>query len=118
MKEKQIEGPILHELKYIPTVLGIEKTMRAGTQGRGHDDYAVCVELFKAASGPLAALCWPAWVKFACRLEHPLASKGGVMCDIFKGFGSKTECKNSRGVMIADIPSKQMNSWLRQFLLP
>ena len=89
--KKQQASPTHLQLQCIPSLCTVEKTLKAGKSGKGHDEYAMCAEIFKSSPELFARLLWPLWMKLARRFEHPLASKGGMLCSIFKGSGSIAE---------------------------
>ena len=49
---------------------------------------------------------------------EPLEFKGGRLCAIYKGKGSKMELSKYRGILLADVFAKIFHSWTRSQLLP
>ncbi len=64
--------------------------------------------LFAAAPAAMAEFFHPLVVKMAMRIQKPIQLKGGVMVDLYKGKGSASNCKNSRGILISDALGKHL----------
>ena len=47
--KKQQAEPFHLEPRCIPSLVTVEKTLKAGKSGRGHDEYALCVEIFESS---------------------------------------------------------------------
>ena len=50
-----------------------------GRRGCGHGEDSLPPEFCHAGAKEFARMLWPLWAKALCRLEHPLAWKGGMM---------------------------------------
>ena len=57
-------------------------------------------------------------MKVVAQGAEPLEFKGGRLCTIYKGKGSKLEPSKYRGILLADVFAKIFHSWTRTQLLP
>ena len=86
-------------------------------RGRGHGEDSLPNELYLCDPDFWSTVVHPLLLKSFCRVQEPLPWKGGMLIDIFKGSGDRTDPKNSRGVFIEDSLAKIYHSWLRRRLM-
>ena len=65
----------------------------------------------------MARIFHPIVVKASLRFEEPVAWKGGVCVELFKGKGPLLQCKSYRDVLVSDMAGKAYHKTLRKRLL-
>jgi len=54
------------------------------------------------------------WLKAICRIEEPLAWKGGTLAELLKGgLACPSKCVSYRGILVSDHGGKKYHSWIR-----
>jgi hypothetical protein len=75
-------------------------------------------ELFALQPLLFAKLLHPLYLKSILRIEEPLQWKGGLISNLYKGKGDRSECSSSRDILISDSAGKKLHSFYRKRLLP
>ena len=86
-------------------------------RNRGAGEDALPGELFRVCPMWWAQVLHPVISKAMTRLQEPLSWKGGMLADIWKGSGDRSDPANSRAVLIEDTAAKVYHAWLRRRLL-
>ena len=102
----------------VPTLHNNVARLVKGKLGTAHGEDCVPVEVHKLVASDMSKLLHPLWLRAVLRLEEPLAWKGGMLQELFKGSGSKQECQTSREVFLSDDMAKEYHHWLRHAAVP
>ena len=68
---------------------------------------------FSASRTSMSRLLFSLFLKYCIRLQEPLAWKGGMLMETYKGSGDMSSFCNNRSVIIEDTAAKAFHSWLR-----
>ena len=102
----------------LPSISDLCSILAALRRYRGHGEDALPGELFRVCPSWWSKALHPIIIKAFCRLQEPLAWKGGMLAEIYKGSGERTNPANSRAVLVEDSAAKVYHAWLRRRLLP
>ena len=94
------------------------RLLQVAPAGRGHGEDALPAKFYKLCARLMAHIIHPLMLKAICRVQEPLAWKGGMLGELFKGSGDQQICNNSRGILVSDHVGKRLHSWYRGRLLP
>lgn len=106
----------LPELNDLPTRYEIEQILLGLQSNKAPGPDRLPGELFKGAAAPLAAHVHDLLCKTICWNTEAVQHKGGFLHPIHKK-GSQDDVANYRGVMILNVASKVLHSWIRSRLV-
>ena len=115
--QRRVEVPSL-ELQDFPSLLEVERLCAKVKTGKapGLDEInPTIIKKYPCEVGrELFEVMFKAWAGG----EEPIAWKGGILCPIFKGKGSKREASSYRGVVLLSALGKRWHALLRARMLP
>ena len=102
----------------VPSLIELEGIYNNAGKGKAAGTDAIRPEILAAAPQAMARVFHPIVVKSALCFEEPLAWKGGVRMELFKGKSSILECKSYRDILVSDISGKLYHKALRSRASP
>ena len=82
----------------VPSVYDVARLLAKGKAHKAAGEDGLPHELFAIAPMQFAAIFHPLWLKSALRIQEPLAWKGGMFANLYKGSGRPEDTANSRGI--------------------
>ena len=90
--------------------------LQIGGKAPGTD--AIRAELLHLDVASIAQATFPLIMKIAMSGREPLRYKGGLLAAVYKGKGARSDCSNSRSILLASSISKRYHACLRDGVLP
>ena len=106
------------QLEELPSLWQVEQLCLKQKAGKCPGPDRIPGELCSHGATSIAPALHNLLLKSVLQGAEPLEFKGGRLCMIYKGKGSKMEPSKYRGILLTDVFAKIFHSWTRSQLLP
>ena len=121
LREQQLHRPVgvpSLELQDFPSLLEVERLCAKVKTGKAPGLDEINPTIIKKYPREVGRELFEVMFKTWAGGEEPIAWKGGILCPIFKGKGSKKEASSYRGVVLLSALGKRWHALLRARMLP
>ncbi len=110
--------PEFFDPSLLPTFEETKSVIRKLGRGRAPGEDKVIAELLLLDIDAAEDVIHPLIVRIMTQGIQPVAWRGGILHELYKGRGLHRECTSHRGIFLADVVGKLYHAMLRRRLAP
>ena len=108
-----VAGAVISKIHNVPPLSDIVGSFAHASRSKGAGPDSIIDDLHFVAPHELARLWHPLYTKMALCIQEPLAFRGSLLVNFFKGKGEPGPFENDRVIYLGATPSKHYHKWMR-----
>jgi len=108
-----VGGAVTSDIHNVPPLSDIIGSFAHASRSKGAGPDSIIDDLHFIAPHELARIWHPLYTKMALHIQEPLAFRGSLLINFFKGKGEPGPFENDRVIYLGATPSKHYHKWMR-----